>query len=73
MYNHISERSGLKAPLISDEVYVIIMKVSFLFDDSVVLIVFLFSRINARIHYLSFCVEACLLLHKSVFIKKVFD
>lgn len=27
MYNHVSERSGLKAPLISDEVYEIIMKV----------------------------------------------
>lgn len=27
MYYHISERSGLKAPLVSDEVYEIIMKV----------------------------------------------
>lgn len=28
MYYHVSERSGLKAPLVSDEVYEIIMKVS---------------------------------------------
>lgn len=27
MYSHVNERSGLKAPLISDEVYDIIMKV----------------------------------------------
>ncbi|KAH0969674.1 hypothetical protein GBA52_028466 [Prunus armeniaca] len=26
MYNHVSERSGLKAPLIADDVYEIIMK-----------------------------------------------
>lgn len=28
MYNHVSERSGLKAPLIADDVYEIIMKVN---------------------------------------------
>jgi ribonucleoside-diphosphate reductase subunit M1 len=27
MYSHVSERSGLKAPLIADDVYDIIMKV----------------------------------------------
>lgn len=27
MYNHFNERSGLKAPLIADDVYEIIMKV----------------------------------------------
>lgn len=27
MYNHVSERSGLKAPLVADDVYDIIMKV----------------------------------------------
>lgn len=27
MYGHVSERSGLKAPLIADDVYEIIMKV----------------------------------------------
>lgn len=27
MYTHVSERSGLKAPLIADDVYEIIMKV----------------------------------------------
>lgn len=30
MYSHFNERSGLKAPLISDDVYEIIMKVSLL-------------------------------------------
>lgn len=34
MYNHVSERSGLKAPLVSDEVYEIIMKVSLPFGIS---------------------------------------
>ena len=29
MYNHVSERSGQKAPLIADDVYEIIMNVSF--------------------------------------------
>lgn len=28
MYAHVNERSGLKAPLIADDVYEIIMKVS---------------------------------------------
>lgn len=27
MYNHYNERSGLKAPLIADDIYEIIMKV----------------------------------------------
>lgn len=27
MYNHVNERSGLKAPLVADDVYEIIMKV----------------------------------------------
>ena len=27
MYNHFNERSGLKAPLIADDVYEVIMKV----------------------------------------------
>lgn len=30
MYHHFNERSGLKAPLIADDVYELIMKVSFL-------------------------------------------
>lgn len=29
MYNHYNERSGLKAPLIADDVYDIIMKVQY--------------------------------------------
>lgn len=32
MYNHVSERSGLMAPLIADDVYEIIMKVYMLFQ-----------------------------------------
>lgn len=29
MYNHFNERSGLKAPLVADDVYELIMKVFF--------------------------------------------
>lgn len=32
MYTHVSERSGLKAPLIADDVYEIIMKVFVLLE-----------------------------------------
>lgn len=31
MYNHVSERSGMKAALIADDVYEIIMKVIYVF------------------------------------------
>lgn len=31
MYNHVNERSGQKAPLVADDVYEIIMKVSCLY------------------------------------------
>ncbi|KAG5609091.1 hypothetical protein H5410_020372 [Solanum commersonii] len=36
MYNHVSERSGLKAPLISDEVYEIIMKNAVRLDSEII-------------------------------------
>lgn len=34
MYNHFNERSGLKSPLIADDVYELIMKVSFLIPSN---------------------------------------
>ncbi|KAK6125742.1 hypothetical protein DH2020_040516 [Rehmannia glutinosa] len=36
MYNHVSERSGLKAPLIADDVYEIIMKNSARLDSEII-------------------------------------
>ncbi|XP_051126881.1 ribonucleoside-diphosphate reductase large subunit isoform X2 [Andrographis paniculata] len=36
MYGHVSERSGLKAPLISDEIYEIIMKNSTRLDSEII-------------------------------------
>ncbi|CAN4114220.1 unnamed protein product [Withania somnifera] len=36
MYNHVSERSGLKAPLVSDEVYEIIMKNAARLDSEII-------------------------------------
>lgn len=31
MYNHVSQRSGQKAPLVADDVFEIIMKVFFIY------------------------------------------
>lgn len=50
MYNHVSERSGLKAPLIADDVYEIIMKVLIwqtkILDPIAIEFLFLFKKKN---------------------------